>query len=319
MAHFYAQQSMAPQDAITSQYSVLHQERLYLLNVLTDEENQGERLTQSLVALQAQITQNEAAEPPLNTKRLRQQVKIIRHKLVACQQREHALAANLANVAAQLEGMKRYQWRSAQHEYTMQIQQAQQHAQLVLMSPSRPNFALRSPANVDIAAQMQYMSLNPPTVPSYDLSMFSPYANNFTQPSVMSSFNVPYTEYANGQTYADTSHMQRSLENWAGFVESPVSAMKNSSPVSAMSPLETSPTAQDQAPARKQSRSHRRAAGMLATVHEHRYSSTGDKSDHRPAMNGALRRLSLLDGSAALKVEREAAEARAQMVLNGSH
>lgn len=304
MAAFYSQHLLP--EALTSQYSVLHQERLYLLNALAEEANQGESLTHTLISLQAQIHQSETSNPPESTRKLRQQVKAVRNKIGTCQHRERALAANLANVVAQMEGYKRYQWRSAEEQYAMQLQAAQQHAQSVLrmMSPSRPAFALRSPANIDLAAQMQYMTLGPAAGPAYDnRASLDPYMGSLNQP--LMSMNVPYgyAEAVTGPFQTGGSPMSQDVTSWSGYtdvsstvnVATPESAMETSFPC-------VSPTSLEWTNVRPDESCRQRSASMLETVQEYPI-----------ATNTALRRLSLLDGGAALKLERQAAEERARI------
>ena len=307
MAHFY-QQHVLPQEALTSQYSVLHQERMYLLQALAAEESQGEQLTQSLSALQTQIETSEAAQPPGNTRRLKQQCKHIRTRLGACQMRERALAVNIARIVAQLEGMKRYQWRNAQQDYAVQLQLAQQHAQMVLMSPSRPAFALRSPANVDLSSQMQYMSIAPSAGgPLFgNRATLKPYLGGLNQSfSTINASNV-CPETSSAQMYAVSPYLAGDVSSWSGLSDVPDSSLNISTPTSATSLPGMSPTWQDWHTAKPDAVGRPRASSLLGTVHEHPSRQTWANI----ASNNALRRLSLLDGSAALKLERQATEER---------
>lgn len=310
----YFGQGMMPHEALTSQYSTLHQERMYLLNALAEEENQGERLTETLSVLQAQIQELEASDPPSNTKKLRQQAKVVRNKVGTCQYRERALAANLANVVAQMEGVKRYQWRNAQQEYAMQIEQAQHHAHLVLMSPARPQFALRSPGPGNLASQMQLMSLNQSADTSVlQRSSLNPYSMAFNPSWSASPPGVPLPEYSQVQhVYANWSPGTCSGErccsavedSQSGIVSSP-SSMLTDSPVKSSSPQDWS--------RRPSSRRRRRAVSLLVPDGIYPTSSGSPLSPTTPRNDGALRRLSLLDDtSAAMQLERKAAEARSR-------
>ena len=101
---------MAAPALSTNQYSSLHQERLYLLSALAEEEDRGERLTRAFEALNSKLRRLESADPPTSPRPLKQTIKNIRHKIGKCQQRERALAENLAQVVAHMEGLRRYQW-----------------------------------------------------------------------------------------------------------------------------------------------------------------------------------------------------------------
>lgn len=318
MIQFFNQGLMI-QDAPTNQYSILHQERMYLLSALAEEENQGEHLTHSLSVLQAQLAKNEAADPSVSTRRLKKQIKAVRNKIGACQHRERAIAANLANLVAQMEGMKRYQSGNIQQQYAMQIQQAQQHARMVLMSPSRPNFALRSPATVDLASQMQFMSLGQPMeAPLPQHTPLDPYTPVFNQPMSMYQLSDPFMGHAQAHhLYTDASPVLRTSEAYGGLTEAeddldrPVSPM---SVVSPMSPRSAQDWSGDSAPAGRQ-----RAISMLMPANPHSASASLPLASNKPINDGAVRRLSLLDGtSAAMQLERKAAEARAKMLAEGS-
>jgi hypothetical protein len=307
MAASYSQHILP--EALTTQYSVLHQERLYLVNALVQEESQGESLTHSLMALQAQVHQNETSDPPVNTRKLRQQIKTVRQKIGACQNRERALAANLANITARMEGVKRYNWQNAQARYAIQLQQAQQHAQNVLMmSPSRPAFALRSPANVDLAAEMQYLTLAPSGGPVFgNRASLDPYIGSFSQP--FGPMNLAYSTY--GEAIPTPMQMQltyppQDLSTWSSYEDTLVNTTSDSSPVSAVSMTFPSipPVVHDWEMAKHTELGRQRASSMLETVHE-----------CPPMANTAVRRLSLLDGGAALKLERQAADGRSRIMF----
>jgi hypothetical protein len=277
---------------------------MYLLNALAEEENQGERLTHMLSGLQAQIDGLEANDSSPNARRLRQQVKALRSKMGACQHRERALAANLANVVVQIEGMKRYQWRNAHQEYAMQIQQAQHHAQMVLMSPARPQFALRSPGFMDPSSQMQYLSLG--QSPGNQLL--------YSSPSAASYLPVPYPGYAPmGQLYSSASPVLRNLEA-VGELEQQYQDELDEllSPLSGPSPTSSSYSSRRSYSPRTPRGEWQRARSLLVSSHS---STSGGYSFSpvKPRNEGTLRRLSLLDGtSAAVQLERKAAEARAR-------
>ncbi|KPI38616.1 uncharacterized protein AB675_4149 [Cyphellophora attinorum] len=309
MAAFYSQHILP--EALTTQYSVLHQGRLYLVNALAQEESQGESLTHTLMALQAQLHHNETSDPPVNTRKLRQQVKTVRQKLGSCQNRERALAANLASVTARMEGVKRYNWQNAQARYAIQLQQAQQHAQNVLMmSPSRPAFALRSPANVDLAAEMQYLTLAPSSGPVFgNRASLDPYIGSFNQPFAPIDLAYPaYGEPFPAQIQMPLTYpsLSQELSAWSGYEDTLVNTTSDSSPVSAVSMTlpSISPLIQDWGLAKHSELGRQRASSMLETVHE-----------CPPIVNTAVRRLSLLDGSAALKLEREAADERSKVMF----
>lgn len=298
-------QPILPQEALTGQYSVLHQERLYLLEALAEEETQGERLTQALMSLQAQIEACEAHDSPGNGKRLkqlRQQAKSVRNRIGACQNRERALALNVSGIVAQMEGVKRYHWINEQQNYAIQLAQAQQHAHMVLMSPARPAFALRSPANIDLAAQMQYMSLAPQPEPVFgNRASLDPHMGTLNQV-------MPYvapTSVVGNMYQPDTSAEWNGMIAWPAFNEVSGPATIPSSAVTASYSC-VSPTTHDWLGVKTSILGRQRASSMLDTVPEHQ------PSQQRYAPNSALRRLSLLDGSAALKLEREAAEERAK-------
>ena len=145
----------------TSQYSILHQERLYLLQALADEEERGERLTKALGNLQSKLENPDKEDPQLSARKLKTAIKTIRNKIGKCQHRERVMSGNLQNVIAQMEGLKRYQWRSAHQQYNQQS-----HYSQLMMSPAAPNLMLQSPLATGIAAQMQYMALKSPYQPN---------------------------------------------------------------------------------------------------------------------------------------------------------
>lgn len=302
MAHYFGQ-GLTPQDALTSQYSTWHQERLYLLSALAEEESKGEHLTQILSDLQSQLNQFEVNDSFAAAKKLRQKIKAVRNKIGACQHRERALAANLANTVVQMEGLKRYQWRNAQQEYAIQILQAQQHAQMVLMSPARPQFALRSPSPMDLVSQMQYMSLgHSPAAATTQSSPQNPYLA-LGQINGPSQYMPSYSAYGQSQhLYSDPSAALSDLQA-CGLADIDLHVDDPVSPMSIPSPT------QDWN-ARFSRRGHRRAASLL--VPAQRFSASRSDS-FSPRNDGAMRRLSLLDGTnAAMQLERKAAEVRSE-------
>jgi hypothetical protein len=306
----YMQPLVSHQEALTSQYSVLHQQRLYLLSALAEVEDQGERLIQSLGALETQIHGNEATEPPLSTKKLRQQVRSVRNRLTECQHQERALAANLSQLVAQMEGMKRYQWRQAQHDYQMQIQQAQQHAQMVLLSPARPGFALRSPAAMDLATQMHYMSLDQPTTSSQPQAMTqSPYFTGLSQHGDPSSF-----QGTGEQMYISAIPVLTQLNGWEGFNDVRAGPLEHMSPVSPMSTVSMptmSPIATEDVtePMVIKNNNNRPRSVSMLTSSTYNPSLASIQESRKSSNSNAMRRLSLLDGGAAIKLEKEANKA----------
>jgi hypothetical protein len=304
----YMQPVVSHQEALTSQYSVFHQQRLYLLNALAEVENQGERLTQSLGALETQIIEHEATEPPLSTKKIRQQVRSVRNRLTDCQHQERALAANLSQLVAQMEGIKRYQWRQAQHDYQMQIQQAQQHAQMVLLSPARPGFALRSPAAMDLATQMHYMSLNQPTTSSQPPALTqSPYFTAFHQ-----QVNPGSCQSIAEQMYISATPVLTQLYGWEGFNDAQNGPLEHMSPVSPMSAVSMpmmSPIVTEDVARPMVTKSNRPRAASMLTSSTYNPSLTSIRKSGKSSNSNALRRLSLLDGGAAIRLEKEADKA----------
>jgi hypothetical protein len=188
MANFYQPGLVLP-SLYTNQYSILRQERMYLLDALAQEEARGERLASALTALrqklenfgntahaekleesekleEAKVTA-ESSEPQLTARKLKVAIKSVRNKIGRCQHRERALSSSLANVVTQMEGMKRYQWRNAQQQYSLQSH----YGSMVVMSPDAPGFALQSPLTAGIAAQMQYMRMDSPRQSSFYYTM----------------------------------------------------------------------------------------------------------------------------------------------------
>ncbi|ETN42144.1 uncharacterized protein HMPREF1541_04085 [Cyphellophora europaea CBS 101466] len=312
MAQFF-QPGMVSQAALTGQYSTLYQERLYLLNALADDESQGERLTYALAGLQAQLDQNESADLPLSSKKLKQQVKAVRNKIGACQHRERALASNLTSITAQMEGMKRYQWLTAQHEYAMQIHQAQQHAHRVLMSPARPDFALRSPGTMDLATQMQFMSLGQPVGQQYaNRGPLGSYSTVVNQPLLSAQLAVPFPDFIHhGQLYinippvlGDLQACEQPTEPCLDYVDSPMTASSAPRTWGALPDVAGC----------------QRSASMLLATGSTRLSFSTPVSPVKAIETCAIRRLSLLDGtSAAMKLERKAAEAESRGLADGKH
>lgn len=311
-------QGLTLQDVLTSQYSILYQERMYLLNAIAEEESQGEHFTHSLSVLQAQWHEKEGANPPLSTKKLKQQIKAVRNKISACQHRERAIAANLANVVAQMEGLKRYQSMNTQHGYAMQLQQAQQHAQMVLMSPARPNFALRSPGTVDLASQMQFMSLGQPMNASLAQQPLDPYSAALGQPMPMLQMASPFADYSqHHQLYTEASPVLRNLEAYGGLTEADADDDRPISPLTVISP--TTPRSTQDCSHSPVSGGRLRATSLLMSANEGGTAVSGPLSSKKPINDGAVRRLSLLNGtSAAMQLERKAAEARAKMQAEGT-
>jgi hypothetical protein len=140
----------------TSPYSVLHQERLYLLQALAAEEERGKRLTQALKRIKSKLEKSDCADPPVSPRRLKQSIKSIRNKISNNQFRERTLAVSLANVAARIEGMKRYQWGNSQQSHQVQR---------LMMAPAVADFTLQSSLAGDVTTQIQYLAMTSPTQP----------------------------------------------------------------------------------------------------------------------------------------------------------
>lgn len=157
MAQYYQASPSVPAFC-TSQYSTLHQERLYLLQALAEEEGRGERFMRALETLKTKLENYDPADTQVSARKLKTAIKSVRHKIGRCQYRERALSANLANVVGQMEGAKRYQWRSAHQQYGHQSR----YGQVMVMSPAVPDFALQSPLPAALTTQMQYMALTTP-------------------------------------------------------------------------------------------------------------------------------------------------------------
>ena len=201
MARYYQGLTSIP-GFCTSQYSTLHQERLYLLQSLAEEEERGERLTKSLESLKAKLENHDPADTQVSARKLKTAIKSIRHKIGRCQYRERALSANLSNVVGQMEGAKRYQWRSAHQEYSYQSH----FGQMMTMSPAAPSFALQSPLPAALTAQMQYMALSTPRhhVPPWTYGAYSIGA-------------APrQTQVFNSATMDDGSWLTSSVGQWTG-------------------------------------------------------------------------------------------------------
>lgn len=157
---------LAPPALWTNQYSILHQDRLFLLNALANEEERGERLAYALVGLKSKLenfgerkAENEivnSSEPQITARKLKLSIKTVKHKIGRCQHRERALSADLAIVIARMEGLDRYRWRCAQQVYNLQSQ----YDQLVMMSPLTPEYTVQSPLIAGVTAQMQYMGFD---------------------------------------------------------------------------------------------------------------------------------------------------------------
>ena len=228
MAQYYQPPQGLPA-LCTSQYSILHQERLYLLKALADEEERGERLTKALETLKSKLEKIDIADPHVSARKLKQAIKSIRHKLGKCQYRERALSGNLTNVVAQMEGMKRYQWRSAHQQYSHHTQ----YGQMMMMSPATPTFMLQSPLTSAITAQMQYMALNSPrNLNLYHSGTYNPYPSG-----TMSQ--VPQTPILHpaAMGYQLQAHLQRA--QWT--TEQGEAETSIQSPVSSISPFDLMP------------------------------------------------------------------------------
>ena len=148
-----------------TQYSSLHQERVYLLSALAAEEEQGERFNRYLESLRAKLDKQQTSDGGPSARKLKQAIKSTRHKLGKCQNRERILAANLTNIVAQMEGIKRYEMRNGRDVRDQSLQQAQ----MMLMSPALATFALQSPMNANLASDMQYMTISPPSTSGWYL------------------------------------------------------------------------------------------------------------------------------------------------------
>jgi hypothetical protein len=144
---------------LSPQYFALYQERLHLLKSLTEEGDRRERLIKSLAKLESQLLEIERGESDLNARRVKVAIKSVRHKIGSCYSREQGLSSSLAYVAAQMEDLKRYQWRTSilQHEQRVQTPQMG-----YLMSPASASFGLQSPLSTNVIAQMPYLTLNTP-------------------------------------------------------------------------------------------------------------------------------------------------------------
>jgi hypothetical protein len=231
MAQYYAPMSLPA--LYTSQYSILHQERLYLLKALADEEERGERLTKSLETLKSKLEKLDPENPEVSARKIKTAMKSVRNKIGKCQHRERALCQNLTNVVAQMEGMKRYQYRSAYQHYSQQSQHGQMR---MMISPAAPNFALQSPLTYGIAAQMQYMTLGSPRQPnvyipprSYNTYLAGP-AQQLPQTPMLLPAAIDYHFSGlthNGQMGVHHSHPDNIFE----------------SPVSSISPFDLAPFA----------------------------------------------------------------------------
>ena len=157
MAQYYQAAPSLP-TLCTGQYSILHQERLYLLKSLADEEERGERLSNALERLKSKLDNHDDTDPQVTARKLKQAIKSVRNKISRCQHKERGLSANLENVVAQMEGLKRFQRRRAQELYSQQNQHG------LTTSPANAAFALQSPLHPAIIAQMQYMGLGQPNM-----------------------------------------------------------------------------------------------------------------------------------------------------------
>ena len=209
-----------------------------------------------------------------------------------------------------MEGMKRYQWRNAQQAYSMQIQQAQQHAQMMLMSPARPQFALRSPGPTNLVNQIQYMSLGQsPGNAGMPIHSLNPYTAT-GQYAGAQQYVPSFLERDQSQrSYNNASPALRDLRDFGSIANGlhyeadPISPMSMPSPTPGWG-------------ARFSRAGRQRATSLLAPVQCFSGADNVSFSPVKSRNEGALRRLSLLDGtSAAIQLERRAAEARSKAVV----
>lgn len=148
-----------------AQYYSLYQERVYLLSTLAAEEERGEQLNRYLESLKAKIDKQQASDGGPSPRKLKQAIKSTRHKLGKCQNRERILATNLTNIVAHMEGIKRYEMRNGRDVRDQTLQQDQ----MMLISPALATFALQSPMNANLASDMQYMTISPPSTSGWYL------------------------------------------------------------------------------------------------------------------------------------------------------
>jgi hypothetical protein len=144
---------------LTPQYFVLYQERLGLLKTLAEEGDRRERFIKALAKLESQLAEVERGESDLSARRVKVAAKSVRHKIGNCYSREQALSSSLAYVAAQMEDLKRYQWRATMHQHQQQFQNVQMG---LLMSPAAANFSLQSPLSNNVIAKMPYLAMDSP-------------------------------------------------------------------------------------------------------------------------------------------------------------
>jgi hypothetical protein len=151
-------------------HSSLHQERLYLLSALANEESRGEQLTQSLSRTNAKLKAvTESSEPDSDAaKNLKKAALALHRKLRRSQKSQKAMIANLASVMERVQSLERSQWRRAHAQYSQQS-----------LLP-----------NVDaLTMNMQNMELVSPVTPSYvytsqtPISPYTPSFNPYVLPS----------------------------------------------------------------------------------------------------------------------------------------
>ncbi len=225
MVHYYQPPISLPA-SYASQYSTLHQGRLYLLQALAEEEERGGRLTKTLDTLRAKLEYHDPAESQVSARKLKTAIKSVRYKVGRCQYRARALSANLANIVDQMEGAKQYQWQIAHQHYPHQTQ----YGQMMVMYPAAPDFALQSPLHAALTTQTQYIALtSPPKYLPPGTHNLYPYGASSQRPQIPVLHPAELGYQFHVAAYAGLWPMDQSQVETA--FHSPVSSISSTKPI----------------------------------------------------------------------------------------
>jgi hypothetical protein len=155
----------------TSAYSSLHQEHLYLLEILAVEESRGERLQHALETTRAKLNNEEDLDTsPDSIKKLKKSIRGICCKLTRCQKTKRYLAESLATVVQSMKRLEQNQWHLANANYRRQAWYgllggiAQPSLDMVPVSPMAP----------ELGQGMQELEIFSPPIPAFHHSLFPP-------------------------------------------------------------------------------------------------------------------------------------------------
>lgn len=169
-----------------SEYSLLHQQRRYLLENLANEEARREHFANLFEVTKVKMSAAHSSSGKVESiKVLKKSFKNLRYKLMSSQKAEKSLAENLALLNARMNYLEQTQWRRANLEYRQSLQGGQLDA---------------------LVTEMQHMGLVSPITPGFPTP---PHTSGFVSP--MSPMFI----------YPWTSDYPASLESYQLFSSTP--------------------------------------------------------------------------------------------------